>query len=322
MCSVSLERHAKTLRKLAVINSSKYHFRGYLGTMLFDLRWFQFSRLSALSHLELWGLQLAGESVWQLRTLTHLDTLALENIDLLETHVEAIFPSLPRLRSVKLLNWYTEDLNVMQWLPLDLDLLDVSGSRILVFPQLEGADSSSEEMENSRYSFTAREGKRSVRTLVAHDADDLRFDHFLQIYAGTSIRELDLGFTEEGNYALDDLAHLLSRTPNVLKLRLVSTLDSYKDFDESVFSAISLLSSLCHLTVYQESFKGLALVANGPCRHSLQHILLTADMGTGAGRIESAHASLANFSCLVSERFDRCVVKCTGNDSLFKHQSV
>lgn len=155
MCSVSLERHAATLRKLSVLAGAVRNLPVAENTGI-DFRWFTFPNLPALKHLNLDRLTDIGDSIFRLTALTHLEALSFFGMTIEDEDMKALLPSLSQLRTVELVHCQSLSCLVLQWLPLDLDLLNVSYSNILTSPP--GAEGN----ENSHSSSKARKGRRSV----------------------------------------------------------------------------------------------------------------------------------------------------------------
>lgn len=300
-CSFSLERHARTLWKLEFIQGSLRSLPANdLANRDVDLRWLKLPSLSALRHLALSGLRPAGGSFSQLAALANLDTLSLRNMFVEDEWLKAVLPSLPQLRTVMLVSCPLLTSAVLLSLPLDLDLLDVSGSGILA-------------SGSSRYSCRARMG--TVKALVAEDipyreqegdaSSCMLFEPFLSLFSGASISQLDLN---ADHHPSRDLPHLLSSTPNLLTLRLAPSQYEFahRRTDIAVYSAISQLSRLRNLdmdipTMAQISIDGLVSLASGPSRHSLRRIRLSFENSVG-------DIVAANLRRIVSKRFDECVI--------------
>lgn len=315
-CSFSLERHAPTLRKLTIFRSyicvdppdDDYHS----WDPAVDFRWLKLSNLSVLSHLELSNLKPSEGTFFLLATLFQLHSLALLSVEIEDEHLTAILPSLSQLRTVKLRFCEQLTYRVLQFLPLDLDCLDVFGSGIVGFEEVwdrpRGPPECIEGVECAQLLPRVRKRTGSVKLLYTSTMADRNCMLFLRMYAGKGIMALAFT-TTDGSYL--DLVYLLSRTPNLVRLRISVGKQVDEDFDRpftmciDVYSALSQLSRLRYLSLrdigLSPSAEELAVLANGPCRHSLLGIHLS-------GRHMTEATDLTNFCRLVSQRYDRCLL--------------
>lgn len=254
MCSFGLERHAATLEKLTFFHSCIRTPPLAEFSNSVDLRWLNLSRLSKLKDLAIADVMPTGDTFYQVAALTNLASLSLSDLKIDDIAVEAFFPSLPQLRSLNLDSCRKLTYRVLQWLPPQLDRLDISNTKIL--------------RKALTPLSTAAHGTKSVKTLVAIDEVNPRFGHFFLNYTGQSIESLALGSSTLKSS--NDLHHILSMTPNLLKLCLCQI----KGLNESIFIIISQLARLRELILRETdtSDQGLVLMANGPCSQSLRRL--------------------------------------------------
>lgn len=290
--TLSLELHATTLEELIVTESAiKFSPHPCLISRrkecAVDLRWLNFPRLFALKTLSLASLGFSNGSLSQLATLTSLESLSLCRLSVHDRDMVSFLPSLSKLRSLRLSGCQELSSRVLQCLPLELKYLDISGTAILGIPP--GAART--ENESSK---TAR----SIKTVVAENMTNPRFDFLLKNVAGASIERLYLGGSKprrSTSVLSTELVYMLTKTPNLLNL----SLESVGGLDESVCLSISQLSCLRKLDVSRTDVSDACLVilGSGPCRHSLRRIQLA-----WCPRIEDTKGA----RLLLSSRFGRC----------------
>lgn len=252
-------------------------------------------------HLEFYNIDPRGRAISDLsacRALPSLEHLSMIDMSIEDEDVEAIIPSLPRLRSLNVSACRFLTCRVLDMLPASLDLLDVMSTAILAPPPDTGA------MDYSRRSSSARKGMRTVKSLVAVHAQQVNnslpasacFDRFLNLFDETSILLLNLSNSPLNS---NDFICFISNTPHLIKLGL-RHIDA--GLDENAFNAISQLASLQELDLDSAVIDDdcLSILANGPCRKSLRRIDLTDS--TLPARI----VDIAGTRRLFSERFDRC----------------
>lgn len=175
-CSVSLERHAPSLKHLTFCGST---IGLHTIRCAVDLRWLALARLTAVTHL-VFGMMLPmphGDAFHQVANMRCLQSLTLFHMHVRDEDLEVILPSLTHLRSVCLSLCRALTCRVLDWLPRDLDLLDVSHTSIL-------------SVAGGRAGTKIGTGRLAV--LVAADVRDPCFEYLMEIFGGSGFRRLDL----------------------------------------------------------------------------------------------------------------------------------
>lgn len=248
---------------------------------------FHLAILSRLKDLRLTGELSTGTvlpssiAFSQLSALANLQSLSLCDLSIEDTVIKAVLPSMPQLRSLRLVGCQYLTYRIIQSLPHHLDLLDVSDTPILGIAyaacEEEFAGHSSTELEGTR---TNDWGTRCIERLIARNLSRTgsvqyamggpAFDRFLEIYNGSSLR--DISISVSGQRVSNDLVRILAETPNLLKLDL----GSVRGLDQDAYNSISQLASLGDLNLFDTSVSDECLIgiAKGPLRHSLRHINL------------------------------------------------
>lgn len=269
LCSVSLEKHAPSLRHLSIRNCEMMVFgvlydRGRSPAHLYlDLRWFQVAKLMNLHSLTLGSLRLdAGPSLLQITGHPSLKSLSLFGLSVSAEELDDILPSLPKLRSVDFDDVDSLDGNILHWLPAQRDPSGGRNSWPATSLDLVSADCVTQP-------FWRIGAHLSVKKL--------RFKDFLRPFAGASITCLDL--TAILSNSCEDLVFLLSRTPNLLELKLRNPEVMESVFFEEEITNLCICRSISQLPCLRTLTLGLIVpgniancievLASGPCRDSL-----------------------------------------------------
>lgn len=267
LCTIALEGQAKSLERLveSTINTQPVEADGVEGRYV-DLRWLQLFRLSALKFLQIESLLPHESSFSLLANLKDLETIVFDNLRIEDKDLATILPCMPRLRCVRLIHCLFLSFRILHWLPLRLDVLDVSYSFIL------SSDLPLEDEGVAAFTHTSRaqKGTLSVLELVAEGIRDPHFGNFLYMYSGASLTRLNLSFSEDWS-SPDAMVCLLSQTPNLVDVNL-----SYTDcMDGNVYAAVSKLGRVNKLnlastvTPRMSDEERLGMLKSGPCRQSL-----------------------------------------------------
>lgn len=137
-CTFSLERHASSLKRLFVDRCTVCQYDSEILDPFYvhciDLRWFQFSRLSALTHLTLMHVNWHGDAFRKVAGVTSLEEIDLSGSKVSDADLEAVLPFLSKLRSVNLSRCRLLTYRSLAWLTQVLDRLSLSQKPIFESP--------------------------------------------------------------------------------------------------------------------------------------------------------------------------------------------